>query len=273
MNAFTLTPMGQLAGRVRRVMDLLSAFVVAYKRAPNAPAEDSGEPIQKTLRSWWLQDLSGGVSGRVAGILDWIDRFSLPPFPALPAASVPTLPSLPDLGVIQRAHPLPSVPDTGRLIDELAAGAWAKQRILPTPPELLRSPASVFASEQRRLEAAAPLPSFRMDDVRLRDLIYIAVGRILPPALRTYAPDLRALFDRIDEGVYRAKPLTNEQRAAQPQLLLPTPDLADSGKLRPVIGNLRFVAPQGRGFPSPSFPRPGARSGPGTVYFVPAAAQ
>jgi hypothetical protein len=69
-------------------------------------------------------------------------------------------------------------------------------------------------------------PALQLDDERLRDLIYLAVGRVLPAALRIYAPDVRKAFDLLDEEVYGEE----REPLAQPML-----DLADSGRLRPIV--------------------------------------
>lgn len=249
-DAFKTTALGNLVDRIQALLDIMPAFIEAIKSAPPPPVSTE-PPIQEGLRSTTAELFSGGIIGpgigsRVADILDSIDRFSLPPRPDLDLPALPKTPTLPDLDALMAKHPRPEIPDFGALTDELVAGGWQAQATAPVPPELARTPASAFAAERRKLEAERSKPVLTLDDTRLRDLIYITVGRILPPALRVYAPDVHAFFDRVDEEIYGARKKNDAERAAAAAALLPQQDLVDSGRLSPSIGKLRFIAPGGQ---------------------------
>jgi hypothetical protein len=89
----------------------------------------------------------------------------------------------------------------------------------------------VFAAERVRLQELGP-PLLSAREMQMRDAIYLAVGRVLPPALRVHAPRLQALFGRIDAILYGVE----EPPGPAPEL--PQLDLPDSGRLRPVVGML-----------------------------------
>ena len=91
----------------------------------------------------------------------------------------------------------------------------------------LKDPISVFARQRRTLEKEIGRPKLQLNDQNLRDLIYLAVGRVLPPALRVYAPDVRAFFDMLDKEVYGVKPAPLPEH--------PMLDIEDSGRLRPIV--------------------------------------
>jgi hypothetical protein len=248
--AFTATPLGQLVDRIKALLKLMPAFIAAFEAAQPPAEEENGEPIQVMLRSWWMEGLTGGIIGpglgsRAADVIDAVQRLSLPPRPDITLPQIPSAPTLPDLDALLAAHPRPEIPDFAAMTSELVDIAVEAQASARVPPEIARTPASAFAQERHRLEAESPRPVLQLDDTRLRDLIYIAVGRVLPPALRVYAPDVRALFDRIDEQVYGAPEMTEEQQAALAEQLLPQEDLGDSGLLRTVVGDLRFVTARG----------------------------
>ena len=250
--AFKASVIGQLVARVKTLLDLLPAFIEAFKAIKEPPKKTGGETAQEKLRGRGLRFLTGGgvfgtgLGDRVADVLDAAERISLPTLPDLGLPTVPSAPTLPDIDALLKAHPRPETPDVAGMVKELTEGAWEAQAKAPVPPEIAKSPASAFAGERRKLEAASQHPVLRLDDARLRDLIYMAVGRILPPALRVYAPDVRAFFDRIDENVYGAPEMDDKQRAAAAAALLPEQDIRDSGQLRPVVHSLRFVAPGGQ---------------------------
>jgi hypothetical protein len=66
----------------------------------------------------------------------------------------------------------------------------------------------------------------------MRDAIYLAVGRVLPAALRVHAPALREAFDALDCKIHDMDP-TAGPLPDHPQI-----ELRDSGLLRPVVGML-----------------------------------
>jgi len=242
--AFEDTPLGRLVARIRTLLDLLPAVVNAFKTAPPPPSKPPGEPIEKTLRTWWIEGLTKheafekSVSGRAADVVDAIKALKLPPLPDIVKPVAPAKPAMPDLDALSKQLARPEMPDFGALYGD-ARKAMAGG---PVPAEVRRAPASAFAAERRALAAKTPKPLMDLGDLALRDLVYIAVGRVLPPALRVYAPDVRALFDRIDKEVYGHEP---DSAAAEELQRQPMLDLGDSGLLRPVVSMLRFVCPDG----------------------------
>src|SRR5262249_24050482 len=109
---------------------------------------------------------------------------------------------------------------------------------LPLSPEALaavkraRQPRGVFAGERAAFEhelgkpPAAALAALRVDQLKLRDLISVVVGRILPPELRVHMDDLLTIFLAIDQNLYGLKLERQE---------FPVRDLPDNGALRPVV--------------------------------------
>jgi hypothetical protein len=208
------------------------AFAAAA--AARKPPPKKAGPGQ-TARTWGFI-LTGGLWGSLG---DWAQsslgslfesfgdiRRNAPPRPDVTLPDFPAIPSLPSLDAIMTRIGRPSGLDTVALSARLrteAASALAARRI---PPGILQDPASLFAQERRELEASAGRPALQLDDERLRDLIYLAVGRVLPPALRVYAPDVRELFDWLDRTVYG-----NERAPLEHPML----DIEDSGRLRPVV--------------------------------------
>jgi hypothetical protein len=138
--------------------------------------------------------------------------------------------------------PPPGLEAIGKLakIDVKYHGALFED-YLPLSPEALaavkraRQPRSVFAEEQAafagelRNTPAAALTALRVDQLKLRDLISIVVGRILPPELRVHMDDLLTTFLAIDQNLYGLKLERQE---------FPVRDLPDNGALRPVVRRL-----------------------------------
>ena len=100
----------------------------------------------------------------------------------------------------------------------------------------------------------------------MRDLIYLVVGRILPPALRVYAPDVRDAFDKLDEKIYGKK--AQKKPAAE---RLPLLELEDNGRLRPVVTRLTLRAKDGNEPDLQAFRDMVLEAMKGQAYLAPAA--
>ena len=249
--AFESTLLAQLVERIKKLVKTLETFIDAFKAA-QATESPKDEPIQGKLDKWYLKIVTGGgifetsVVTRAVQTLDAIDRLKWPGLPDIKKPGLPTAPTVPDLDKLMKANPRPEAPDLGKLAGQLLTDAWAAQAKAPVPPELKRSPASAFAAERKRLEKEGKEPAIALNNSALRDVIYLAVGRVLPPALRDYAPKIRAYFDRLDEKLYKAPEMDEKARDAAAEKLLPVEDLGDTGELFPKIAKFRFIAREGQ---------------------------
>jgi hypothetical protein len=251
VSAFHMTPLGWTIDRITAIVALMPQFIRAMR---NAPRMDAPVPEQRGWagRAWdWttgqVEDAAayaatGGLTGEVNDLIDAFGALRMPGLPELDLPEFPALPTLPDTWVLGGTEP--AVPDFGaearRLLDEARAAAG------PEPAEFLRHPPSGFAAERRALDAAGP-PVLDATERGLRDMIYLAVGRVLPAALRIQAPAVRAIFDEIDATLYPDAP--QDPHPDHPQQILP-----DSGRLQPQVAKLtirashRFAAPDLRVF-------------------------
>lgn len=250
--AFKSTLLGRLIDRIEALKVMLPKFLRALAKAPKAPKEKEEESTREKLDHWYLKYFTGAtvfdtsIVTRVLQTLDAVDRLKLGDLPEVTKPKIPKAPTLPDLDKLMKANPRPEVPDLRKMASELVTDAWAAQAKAPVPVELKRTPASAFAAERKRLEAKGKEPALALNNSALRDLVYLAVGRVLPPALRDYAPQVRAYFDRIDEKIYKAKEMDEKAQEAAADKLLPVQDLGDNGKLFPRIAKIRFVAREGQ---------------------------
>lgn len=234
--AFEQTPVGQMISRIRELVALVPQLTGEFTAIPSVGS--GGAPtdwvdVDDTLRSWWMEGLTGGVFGpglgtRVSDLIGSVRRIRLPATPSVSVPDLPSAPTLPSTPALRSEIGLPAPDDFASEARRMLADARAARAGAELPEALLRRPASAFAEERRRL-ARLGRPTLSERDLRLRDAIFLAVGRVLPPALRIHAPRLRALFEQIDEQLYGVTP--SERPAEQmPQLELP-----DSGRLRPVV--------------------------------------
>lgn len=224
---------GQLVDRIKKFLAMLPDIVDAFKNAPK-PKEEPEE--EDALRKWYLWLLLQGLTYDIANMLDSAAALKLPPTAALEVPEFPDLPELPDITDITTRIGRPEGIDPAALERRLATTGESVRAKMAIPQELLRRPRSAFAGERARL-AAAGHPVLRppgdepwqLGDNQLRDLIYLAVGRVLPPALRSMAQDVKSAFDTADVEVYQTKP----EQLDQPML-----ELEDNGRLRPVVSKL-----------------------------------
>jgi hypothetical protein len=245
-DAFSKTALSQLLDRLDKfVTVLLPAWKQAYSQIPKPEDKDSGPLRDKAtgVLKWAGAKLLGlgGVRSAAADLLGSIDDLKIPDLPDLKIPDLPGKLNMPDLDAIEKAHPRPVLPDFGALASDLFDQAKTVYSGVTLPAEFSARPRSAFAGARKELEASAAMPVLTTDNADLRNAIYLAVGRVLPPALRAEAPRLRSLFDLLDEKLYGAAAQTPEQKAAQAEELLPVQDLGDTGLLFPKVGKLRFV--------------------------------
>lgn len=218
--AFGQTAVGLLLAQIDRLLKIMPAVSEAFAQAPDVPEEEKDDgPIDFGLIAGAL---TGGFTGSLADLLNSLGTIPLPGAPELALPDFPATPTLPDLKQLQDAVGRPA----GLDMAALTAEANALVATSGVPADLLRRPPSAFRAERRELMNTLGRPRLDLGDERLRDLIYLAVGRVLPPSLRTSA---RAGFDALDEELYGIE----REPLAETQL-----DLADSGRLRPVVSQL-----------------------------------
>lgn len=244
-DAFSKTTLSALVDRATVLIDLLTAWKKAYAAIPK-PTAEAESPLEDKVTGVgpWLGAHAlglGDVRSAAADLLGSVDRLSFPGLPELNTPDLPGRPKFPDLDALDKAHPRPELPDFGAMATDLFGQASEVYAGMKLPPELSARPRSAFTGARQALENSAAMPVLTLDNLALRDAVYLAVGRVLPPALRGYAPQVRSLFDTIDEKLYGAAAKTPEQEAAQAQQLLPVQDLGDTGMLFPKVTKLRFT--------------------------------
>jgi hypothetical protein len=239
---FEQTPVGQLLERITQLLTIIPAVELAFSAMPGPP------PPPPPPSSAWYNRLGRALkrAGKWVGteaadelylgdILEGIDdvtaaarRLAFPAFPNVPVPALPALPAMPTAAELSAGISPVTEIDLSATRDALMADARRRSGEMPLPDELGRMPRSAFAGERRRLEAMGP-PVISERESQLRDMIYAAIGRVLPPAMRIHAPAVRNMFDELDHYIYGA--------AAPPENPpeLPQLDLADSGRLRPVV--------------------------------------
>lgn len=229
---FEQSVVGQLIERIQRLRALIPEVRAAFAAAPAPPADGGGSALDSNV----YNILSFGLTHDIRDLINSAGNLQFPAAPALDVPAFPALPTMPDVSAITERIGRPAGLDAAALARQLATTGDSIRSQMSIPPELMRRPRSAFAGERARLDAAGhpmQLPAgdepLQLGDTQFRDLIYLAVGRVLPPALRGLAPDVKAIFDSFDAAVYdtAATPLD------QPMLTL-----EDNGRLRPVVGKL-----------------------------------
>jgi hypothetical protein len=249
-DAFAETALGQLLQRIETLLEMMPAVIEAFRAGPGPKKKEEEEesPVLDFFLFGITDGLLGGIGPIRGSVPDLVESLGTLPVPGFPEIEVPEFPSPPttaDLEEIMRRIGEPAGLDTEALTERLRDEAEAAE--LGVDSSILADPASAFAQDRAALEAlgrpelrrggADLLPGLLLGDERLRDLIYLALGRVLPGALRVHAPQVRELFDAFDERVYGLEP---EAPPEHPML-----DMGDSGRLRPVVGLLRIVSPGG----------------------------
>lgn len=232
-SAFKQTPVGRMVNRITALVQLVPRLRRVFRNIPEGAA---GEPtdwgaVDENLRGWW-NALAGGVVGpglgeRVADLIQTIRGIRLPSPPSLELPPLPSAPRMPDSPALRAEIGLPGPIDFSAEARRLLNNARATQA--PVPASLLSRPTSVLAAERARLQALGP-PVLSEREIQLRDIIYLAVGRVLPPALRIYAPRLHTLFQRMDTLLYNRPAPTQSAPEELPQL-----DLSAPVRIRPKV--------------------------------------
>lgn len=234
ISAFKQTPVGQMVDRIEELLSLVPQLTGAFRNIETAESEEEEDEDPTDLRGWWINAGAGGVFGpglveQVADIIDAVGQISLPDAPSLEIPEVPSVPTVPNSAALRTEIGLPGPIDFTEEANQMLARARQQQAGAVLSDALLERPNSAFAAERRRLRELGPT----LDDVglQLRDAIFLAVGRVLPPALRIYAPRVRALFQQLDERLYGV-----DSENTGPEM--PQQELTDSGQLRPIVGML-----------------------------------
>ena len=249
---FEQTPLGQLLERITQLLKIMPVVNLAFGAMPGPP------PPPPPPSSAWYNRLGRALKGAgkwvateaadelyLGDILEGIDdvtaaagRLAIPSFPDVSVPALPTMPSLPDTAALRAGISPTTEIDLSATRDALMEDARRRSGEMPLPDELRRMPRSAFAGERRRLEAMGrPVISER--ESQLRDMIYAAIGRVLPPAMRIHAPAVRSMFDELDHYINGAA-APDEHAPELPQL-----DLADSGRLRPQVRMLTIRSNRG----------------------------
>lgn len=237
--AFAVTALGMLLENVKRIMSLMPAVGKAFSDAAKAPKPkpplipiDAGD----ALLDAGLYALTGGFTGSLNDLLDSFDTVKFPAFVVSAIPDFPSTPTIEGIDDIMKRIGKPAALDETALTQRVEQEAKAALKARHVPDALLRDPRSGLAGDRRELLRTEGTPTLLLTDEQLRDAIYLAVGRILPPELRVHAPDVRALFDEFDAEVYGITPTAET---------LPMLEIEDNGRLRPVVGMLSLRAKGG----------------------------
>ncbi|MBZ4373786.1 hypothetical protein [Corallococcus sp. AS-1-6] len=163
-----------------------------------------------------------------------------------PPPPTPTAPALPDLTALQALIGRPS------LSLDMAGFTSASERVSPSLIDMFRlsdraradfdraaTPSSEFARARRALarDLGAPvtevLARIRTEELPLRQALSSVIGRVLPPAIRAYLPDLLDLFHTLDAELYR-------QPSAPTPTAFPTLDVPESRRLHVVVRRIEI---------------------------------
>jgi hypothetical protein len=242
---FAQTAIGRLVERTQELRKLLPDIVHAFQNPPKPPPEKKEE----SSSFWWGVGYVAtlGLLGNIDDLVESGKKIKLPGLPDTTLPKVPDLPKLPDIDALSKKLDQPASLDAREVGRQAQASADALRAKLGVPAEIRKRPRSAFADQRAALEKEGS-PFIRdvpwlLGDKELRDLIYLAVGRVLPSALRPLAADVKATFDKVDQDVYGVEPT---------ELGTPMLDLEDNGRLRPVVRKLVVrsdgLAPDVRGF-------------------------
>lgn len=241
---FMTSPIGRLYERIQVLLGVLPQVRLAFEAITAPPA-----PPPPPARAWYERAWDAVGEGAanagawvgdayLGGILEAIDdtkaaagRLSFPDFPDISVPDFPAFPGLPVIADIEALVGTAPEIDLGATREALMADARTRARQLELSPALRRRPRSAFGDERALLDAMGP-PVVSAREQRLRDVIYTAVGRVLPPALRLHATDVRALFDQVDHAIY------DGPEPPEPPVEFPALELQDSGRLQTRIGLL-----------------------------------
>jgi hypothetical protein len=173
------------------------------------------------------------------------------PFPTFPKFTGKDVTSPAD--VVALLGPPPDLADIQKLAEQDLTKEPLYGKPLSLSPETLkaieraRNPPSVFAGEEAALtKQLGKAPALALADElgaqqKLRDLLTVVVGRILPPALRTYMGSVIGGFQSLDEALtLDPKKRKAKKSGADPDY--PVRELRDNGQLLPVVHRLVIEA-------------------------------
>jgi hypothetical protein len=231
--AFDVTPVGIFVERLRKLLSMMPAIVQAFRSGPgrSKPMEEESSWVSEWIIGPLAYVFTGGFTGALDDLFESFGSVSLPETPSFDIPDFPDPPTIPDFEEILQEIGEPETVDISRLTERLRAKAERTMASRSVPASLLRDPMSAFAAERRALERERGRPRLLLNDQQLRDMIYLAVGRVLPAHLRDYAPMVREYFDMLDREVYDIE----REPLSQPML-----DIGASDRLRPIIRILRI---------------------------------
>lgn len=237
---FTESTIGALVARIKELQKLLPDVVQAFKNLPKAAKEPEPHWLVRALGQVGDKAISAlayavtlGLTSDIDNLIESGKRIQLPGLPDTALPAFPDLPKLPDVDALAKKLRRPEAIDTEAVARQAQASADALRASLGVPAVLRKRPHSAFADERVRLDEEGD-PSLRgerwlLGEKELRDLIYLAVGRALPSALRPLTATVKERFDQLDQDVYDEKPAALDQ---------PMLTLEDNGRLRPVVARL-----------------------------------
>lgn len=219
--------------------EIMTTLIEAFRRTAS-PSTSSPPPSTSS---------SGGSSG---GSIPFL---SPPPFPTFRP---------PDIAAIaRRSGPAPlldlelsTVRAVGAMIEE-----WLRQprrfqgqtvHPFAYDPDTLESirraerAPSVFTAERLALRdtqdrtPAEQLAAAGAEEASLRNALLAVVGRVLPPAVATYLPQLESVFQTLEERLYPERPASGRAASEMPVL-----QVAENDRLQPVVHRLRILAAGG----------------------------
>ncbi len=207
-------------------------------------------PMVKGFEAW---KLIGAATEKVSfGTVRITAHFAWKSFPKTvrePSGGPGTFPEFPNLDVqtpgeflAKYKKPAPAEFDFDAVLKKAQE---EKQKAWPKGPEPLspeaerqlnrfRYPESAFGLERKSLiESLGRTPEAMLQEQqKLRDLISVVVGRILPPELRGYMDDLVSGLKKLDDTVLARK----KKEVTAPDY--PVRHIPDNGELRPIVRRL-----------------------------------
>lgn len=248
--AATLTDLGTtLKAAFDAFSDQAVDYVVRYAKGhPTVSVLLALARVLKTFIGVWKAVPAPAAGSPPSAIQPLIDAMTAPL--ARPIATLPSFPDLPEVpsaaqrDLMAQAMGISTIPTLTQGSVEAVAANLGRERTpaehLQLTPEtraaLERSVhrGSVFAGERRRVQdQVLPLMQPQLD--KIRAALALVVGRILPPEMHVYAPQLADTLRMIDEKLYGAPPHAAPQH--------PVLDLPSDERLRPKVKTLRLRLP------------------------------
>jgi hypothetical protein len=248
--AVTLTELGTaLKDAADAFSDRAIDYVVTYAKGhPTVTVILALARVLKTFMGVWKVVPSAAPGSPPSVAQPLIDAMTAPlegPIATLPSfPDLPEIPSAAQRDLMAQAMGISTIPTLTSGSVEAVAANLGRER---TPAEHLQlTPAtrtalersghraSVFAAERRGVhDQVLPLIQPQLD--KIRAALALVVGRILPPEMHVYAPQLADTLQLIDEKLYGVPSL--------PAPAHPVLDLPSDERLRPKVKTLRLRLP------------------------------